>query len=192
MKEIRLTHSACILSLFRQWIISELACYTYSMVVVPLYDTLGPDAIRFIINTGEDEPRDVLLMCYSVRSSTLSQTHWALQLGKNNAKKHHTKHTHTSIHTHTHITFSHAEWMSARVCLCGEQAPCSLKCACLSRASAFLGKQHPLFLLPKKIPRMITLQMNENWHSKHCRRKRKRMWLIRAMLVLCWLWFIWT
>lgn len=36
-----------------QWIISELACYTYSMVVVPLYDTLGPDAIRFIINTGE-------------------------------------------------------------------------------------------------------------------------------------------
>lgn len=24
------------------------------MVVVPLYDTLGPDAIRFIINTGED------------------------------------------------------------------------------------------------------------------------------------------
>uniref|UniRef100_A0A8C5H2M4 Long-chain-fatty-acid--CoA ligase n=1 Tax=Gouania willdenowi TaxID=441366 RepID=A0A8C5H2M4_GOUWI len=29
-----------------EWIISELACYTYSMVVVPLYDTLGPDAIR--------------------------------------------------------------------------------------------------------------------------------------------------
>lgn len=36
-----------------EWIISELACYTYSMVVVPLYDTLGPDAIRFIINTAE-------------------------------------------------------------------------------------------------------------------------------------------
>ena len=53
------------LSLSRQWIISELACYTYSMVVVPLYDTLGPDAIRFIINTGEDEHSDVLLMCYS-------------------------------------------------------------------------------------------------------------------------------
>ncbi|XP_051533344.1 long-chain-fatty-acid--CoA ligase 6-like [Myxocyprinus asiaticus] len=35
-----------------EWIISELACYTYSMVVVPLYDTLGPDAIRYIINTG--------------------------------------------------------------------------------------------------------------------------------------------
>lgn len=24
------------------------------MVVVPLYDTLGPDAIRFIINTGKN------------------------------------------------------------------------------------------------------------------------------------------
>ncbi|XP_056586258.1 long-chain-fatty-acid--CoA ligase 6 isoform X3 [Triplophysa dalaica] len=36
-----------------EWIIAELACYTYSMVVVPLYDTLGPDAIRFIINTAE-------------------------------------------------------------------------------------------------------------------------------------------
>uniref|UniRef100_A0A4W5N759 Arachidonate--CoA ligase n=1 Tax=Hucho hucho TaxID=62062 RepID=A0A4W5N759_9TELE len=36
-----------------EWIISELACYTYSMVVVPLYDTLGPDAIRYIINTGK-------------------------------------------------------------------------------------------------------------------------------------------
>lgn len=36
-----------------QWIIAELACYTYSMVVVPLYDTLGPGSIRYIINTGE-------------------------------------------------------------------------------------------------------------------------------------------
>ncbi|XP_040005724.1 long-chain-fatty-acid--CoA ligase 6 isoform X2 [Xiphias gladius] len=36
-----------------EWIISELACYTYSMVLVPLYDTLGLDAIRFIINTAD-------------------------------------------------------------------------------------------------------------------------------------------
>lgn len=36
-----------------QWIIAELACYTYSMVVVPLYDTLGPGVIRYIINTGK-------------------------------------------------------------------------------------------------------------------------------------------
>uniref|UniRef100_A0AAQ5YIV2 Arachidonate--CoA ligase n=1 Tax=Amphiprion ocellaris TaxID=80972 RepID=A0AAQ5YIV2_AMPOC len=38
---------------YKEWIISELACYTYSMVVVPLYDTLGADAIRFIINTAD-------------------------------------------------------------------------------------------------------------------------------------------
>lgn len=36
----------------RQWIIGELACYTYSMVAVPLYDTLGPEALVFIINQG--------------------------------------------------------------------------------------------------------------------------------------------
>ncbi|XP_068133537.1 long-chain-fatty-acid--CoA ligase 6 isoform X3 [Hyperolius riggenbachi] len=36
-----------------EWIISELACYTYSMVVVPLYDTLGRGAIRYIINTAD-------------------------------------------------------------------------------------------------------------------------------------------
>uniref|UniRef100_A0A3P8UX74 Long-chain-fatty-acid--CoA ligase n=1 Tax=Cynoglossus semilaevis TaxID=244447 RepID=A0A3P8UX74_CYNSE len=32
-----------------EWTISELACYTYSLVVVPLYDTLGQEAIGFII-----------------------------------------------------------------------------------------------------------------------------------------------
>ncbi|CAM5132723.1 unnamed protein product [Eretmochelys imbricata] len=36
-----------------EWIISELGCYTYSMVVVPLYDTLGHGAIRYIINTAD-------------------------------------------------------------------------------------------------------------------------------------------
>ncbi|XP_069508621.1 long-chain-fatty-acid--CoA ligase 6 isoform X1 [Ambystoma mexicanum] len=36
-----------------EWIISELACYSYSMVVVPLYDTLGQGAIRYIINTAD-------------------------------------------------------------------------------------------------------------------------------------------
>lgn len=35
-----------------QWIIGELACYTYSMVAVPLYDTLGPEALVFIIDQG--------------------------------------------------------------------------------------------------------------------------------------------
>lgn len=33
-----------------EWTISELACYTYSLVSVPLYDTLGTDAISYIID----------------------------------------------------------------------------------------------------------------------------------------------
>uniref|UniRef100_A0A8D3CKB3 Long-chain-fatty-acid--CoA ligase n=1 Tax=Scophthalmus maximus TaxID=52904 RepID=A0A8D3CKB3_SCOMX len=40
----------CFLSLVSQWTISELACHTYSMVVVPLYDTLGTEAIAYIID----------------------------------------------------------------------------------------------------------------------------------------------
>uniref|UniRef100_A0A8C5HD63 Long-chain-fatty-acid--CoA ligase n=1 Tax=Gouania willdenowi TaxID=441366 RepID=A0A8C5HD63_GOUWI len=33
-----------------QWTISELACYTYSMALVPLYDTLGLESIIHILN----------------------------------------------------------------------------------------------------------------------------------------------
>ena len=36
-----------------EWIITEQACYTYSMVLVPLYDTLGADACAFIIAQAE-------------------------------------------------------------------------------------------------------------------------------------------
>uniref|UniRef100_A0A7N6F5V1 Long-chain-fatty-acid--CoA ligase n=1 Tax=Anabas testudineus TaxID=64144 RepID=A0A7N6F5V1_ANATE len=35
-----------------EWTIAELACYTYSMVVVPLYDTLGTEAIAYVIDKG--------------------------------------------------------------------------------------------------------------------------------------------
>lgn len=35
-----------------EWTISELACYTYSLVTVPLYDTLGTEAISYIIDTA--------------------------------------------------------------------------------------------------------------------------------------------
>uniref|UniRef100_A0A8I5TP97 Long-chain-fatty-acid--CoA ligase n=1 Tax=Pongo abelii TaxID=9601 RepID=A0A8I5TP97_PONAB len=51
-----------------EWIIAELACYTYSMVVVPLYDTLGPGAIRYIVNTADistvivDKPQKAVLL----------------------------------------------------------------------------------------------------------------------------------
>uniref|UniRef100_A0A1Y1M6L4 Long-chain-fatty-acid--CoA ligase n=2 Tax=Photinus pyralis TaxID=7054 RepID=A0A1Y1M6L4_PHOPY len=36
-----------------EWVITEQATYCYSMVLVPLYDTLGPDACAFIINQAE-------------------------------------------------------------------------------------------------------------------------------------------
>nr|XP_020635514.1 long-chain-fatty-acid--CoA ligase 5 [Pogona vitticeps]XP_020635515.1 long-chain-fatty-acid--CoA ligase 5 [Pogona vitticeps]XP_020635516.1 long-chain-fatty-acid--CoA ligase 5 [Pogona vitticeps] len=36
-----------------EWIISEYACYTYSMVAVPLYDTLGSEAIVYIVNKAD-------------------------------------------------------------------------------------------------------------------------------------------
>lgn len=35
-----------------QWVITEQACYFFSMVTVPLYDTLGPEACSFIISQG--------------------------------------------------------------------------------------------------------------------------------------------
>ncbi|XP_007517718.2 long-chain-fatty-acid--CoA ligase 1 isoform X1 [Erinaceus europaeus] len=36
-----------------EWVIIEQGCFTYSMVAVPLYDTLGADAITYIINKAE-------------------------------------------------------------------------------------------------------------------------------------------
>ncbi|XP_029072346.1 long-chain-fatty-acid--CoA ligase 6 isoform X4 [Monodon monoceros] len=51
-----------------EWIIAELACYTYSMVVVPLYDTLGPGAVRYIIDTADistvivDKPQKAVVL----------------------------------------------------------------------------------------------------------------------------------
>jgi long-chain acyl-CoA synthetase len=36
-----------------EWVISELACVAYSYVSVPLYDTLGADAVAYIVNHAE-------------------------------------------------------------------------------------------------------------------------------------------
>ena len=33
-----------------EWLITEIACGAYSLVIVPLYDTLGHDAISYIVN----------------------------------------------------------------------------------------------------------------------------------------------
>jgi len=35
-----------------EWILTEQGAYCYSMVIVPLYDTLGPDACAYIIKQG--------------------------------------------------------------------------------------------------------------------------------------------
>eukprot|EP00252_Welwitschia_mirabilis_P025382 TRINITY_DN7895_c0_g1_i2.p1 TRINITY_DN7895_c0_g1~~TRINITY_DN7895_c0_g1_i2.p1 ORF type:complete len:693 (-),score=113.76 TRINITY_DN7895_c0_g1_i2:222-2300(-) len=36
-----------------EWLITEHACSSYSFISVPLYDTLGPDAVKYIINHAE-------------------------------------------------------------------------------------------------------------------------------------------
>ncbi|KAJ7515816.1 hypothetical protein O6H91_22G028900 [Diphasiastrum complanatum] len=36
-----------------EWMVAEHACSSYSYVSVPLYDTLGPDAVKYIINHAE-------------------------------------------------------------------------------------------------------------------------------------------
>eukprot|EP00245_Coleochaete_scutata_P003911 TRINITY_DN15967_c0_g1_i1.p1 TRINITY_DN15967_c0_g1~~TRINITY_DN15967_c0_g1_i1.p1 ORF type:complete len:703 (+),score=103.09 TRINITY_DN15967_c0_g1_i1:55-2163(+) len=36
-----------------EWMIVEQACNAYSYISVPLYDTLGPDAVKYIVNHGE-------------------------------------------------------------------------------------------------------------------------------------------
>ena len=35
------------------WVLVDGACYAYSMVTVPLYDTLGPDAVQYICSHAE-------------------------------------------------------------------------------------------------------------------------------------------
>ena len=35
-----------------KWMITELACFAYGLVVVPLYDTLGLKAMKHICNEG--------------------------------------------------------------------------------------------------------------------------------------------
>ncbi|NP_001166574.1 long-chain-fatty-acid--CoA ligase 5 [Cavia porcellus] len=55
-----------------EWVISEFACYSYSMVVVPLYDTLGEDAITYIVNKADistiicDTPQKALVLIDNV------------------------------------------------------------------------------------------------------------------------------
>ncbi|XP_065779398.1 long-chain-fatty-acid--CoA ligase 5 isoform X1 [Muntiacus reevesi] len=55
-----------------EWVISEFACYTYSMVSVPLYDTLGAEAVIYIVNKADistvicDTPQKALVLISNV------------------------------------------------------------------------------------------------------------------------------
>ncbi|XP_057590394.1 long-chain-fatty-acid--CoA ligase 5 isoform X3 [Hippopotamus amphibius kiboko] len=55
-----------------EWVISEFACYTYSMIAVPLYDTLGEDAVIYIVNKADittvicDTPQKALVLIKNV------------------------------------------------------------------------------------------------------------------------------
>lgn len=57
-----------------EWVIIEQGCFTYSMVVVPLYDTLGTDAITYIVNKAElsvifaDKPEKAKLLLEGVEN----------------------------------------------------------------------------------------------------------------------------
>ncbi|XP_069795944.1 long-chain-fatty-acid--CoA ligase 1a isoform X3 [Narcine bancroftii] len=51
-----------------EWVIVEQACYAYSMVVVPLYDTLGAEAVSYTINKADIE---VVFCDTAVRAETL-------------------------------------------------------------------------------------------------------------------------
>ena len=35
------------------WCLVDAACHAYSMISVPLYDTLGPDTVKYICNHAE-------------------------------------------------------------------------------------------------------------------------------------------
>ncbi|NXC53369.1 ACSL1 ligase, partial [Aleadryas rufinucha] len=55
-----------------EWVIIEQGCYAFSMVVVPLYDTLGAEAITYIVNKADlslvfcDKPDKAKLLLTSV------------------------------------------------------------------------------------------------------------------------------
>uniref|UniRef100_F7IHU1 Long-chain-fatty-acid--CoA ligase n=1 Tax=Callithrix jacchus TaxID=9483 RepID=F7IHU1_CALJA len=57
-----------------EWVIIEQGCFAYSMVIVPLYDTLGSEAITYILNKAElslvfvDKPEKAKLLLEGVEN----------------------------------------------------------------------------------------------------------------------------
>lgn len=54
-----------------QWIITEQACYVYNMILVPLYDTLGPEASAFILK--QSKLLSTESFCFSQNSNILAE-----------------------------------------------------------------------------------------------------------------------
>ncbi|NXY45814.1 ACSL1 ligase, partial [Ceuthmochares aereus] len=60
-----------------EWVIIEQGCYAFSMVVVPLYDTLGNEAITYIVNKADlslvfcDKPDKAKLLLTSVEKGEM-------------------------------------------------------------------------------------------------------------------------
>ncbi|XP_054409194.1 long-chain-fatty-acid--CoA ligase 1 isoform X2 [Pongo abelii] len=60
-----------------EWVIIEQGCFAYSMVVVPLYDTLGNEAITYIVNKAElslvfvDKPEKAILLLEGVENKLI-------------------------------------------------------------------------------------------------------------------------
>ncbi|KAK9481072.1 eukaryotic long-chain fatty acid CoA synthetase (LC-FACS) [Lipomyces japonicus] len=52
-----------------EWVITDLACHAYNLIVVPLYDNLGPDSSEFILNSVESP---ILVASLNHISSVLS------------------------------------------------------------------------------------------------------------------------
>ncbi|XP_074252804.1 long-chain-fatty-acid--CoA ligase 1 isoform X3 [Saimiri boliviensis] len=60
-----------------EWVIIEQGCFAYSMVIVPLYDTLGSEAITYIVNKAElslvfvDKPEKAKLLLEGVENKLI-------------------------------------------------------------------------------------------------------------------------
>ncbi|KAG1365446.1 long chain acyl-CoA synthetase 6, peroxisomal [Cocos nucifera] len=58
-----------------EWIIVDHACSAYSYISVPLYDTLGPDAVQYIVNHAAVQVIFCVPQTLSILLSFLSQIH---------------------------------------------------------------------------------------------------------------------
>ncbi|GIY77696.1 long-chain-fatty-acid--CoA ligase 1 [Caerostris extrusa] len=47
-----------------EWAVAQYGCWSQSAIIIPLYDTLGPDASIFIIKQAP-KPSDICLICYT-------------------------------------------------------------------------------------------------------------------------------